>query len=491
MIILYNPRSSAGRKPILPMSLLAIAALLEGKHRYRIIDGNIVDDGLVSLRNAIRESSADILGITVMPGPQLVEAVPVSKALKAEFPDLTIVWGGYFPTLHPDTCLESQFVDYLIRGHNEESFVSLIDSLRESSEPGGPSGLAWRDSVSGELRKMPLGYPPDLNSLPDFPYHTVDMERYMRPTFMGDRTISHHSSYGCPFMCNFCAVVNMVSGRYAAQDAEHTSAVVHRLVHDHGANAIEFYDNNFFVQESRIAEISERITPLDISWWGYGRVDTMLKFSDRTWKRMKASGLKMVFMGAETGSDETLKRMNKGGRQTTNQALEIAARMRHYGIVPEMSFVFGNPPDPASDIEQTIAFIKRLKNVNPATEIIFYLYSPVPLAGDLYSEAQAIGFQFPKTLDEWVSARWQEFAQHRSADLPWLDVALKKRLKNFQQVLHAAYPTITDASLSGARRQVLRLAGQWRYRLGFYHAPLELKALDRLFPYKRPETSGF
>ena len=81
MIILYNPRSSAGRKPILPMSLLALAALLEGKHRYRIIDGNIVDDGLVSLRNAIRESSADILGITVMPGPQLVEAVPVSKAL--------------------------------------------------------------------------------------------------------------------------------------------------------------------------------------------------------------------------------------------------------------------------------------------------------------------------------------------------------------------------------------------------------------------------
>lgn len=491
MIILYNPQSSAGKKPILPMSVLAIGALLEGKHKYRIIDGNIVGDGLQALRRAISESDADILGITVMPGPQLSEAVPISKALKSEFPQLTIVWGGYFPTLHPETCLESGYVDYLVRGHNEEAFIALIDAVRTTATPGYENGLAWRDFDSGEVHKLPLGHPPNLNVLPDFPYQTVEMERYMRPTFMGSRTISHHSSYGCPFMCNFCAVVNMVGGRYAAQDAAHTSAVVHRLVNEFGANAVEFYDNNFFVQESRIAEISERITPLDISWWGYGRVDTLLKFSDRTWKLMQASGLKMVFMGAETGSDATLKRMNKGGKQTTNQALEIAARMRNYGIVPEMSFVFGNPPDPASDIEQTIAFIKRLKRVNPAAEIIFYLYSPVPLAGDLYAEAQAIGFEFPKTLDEWVSAEWQEFAQHRSADLPWLDDTLKKRLKNFQQVLHAAYPTVTDTNLSGARRNILRLAGQWRYRLGIYGAPVELKALNRIFPYRRPETSGF
>lgn len=491
MIILYNPQSSAGRKAILPMSLLAVAALLEGRHRYRIIDGNIVDDGLTALEEAIVNDDVHILGITVMPGPQLSEAVPISKSLKEKFPDLTIVWGGYFPTLHPDVCLESGFVDYLVRAHNEESFVDLIEKIADEVTPRKLAGLAWNEAVSGESHKMPLGRPPNLNQLPDFPYHSVDMEKYMRPTFLGSRTISHHSSYGCPFMCNFCAVVNMVSGGYSAQDAQHTAAVVHQLVGDYGANAIEFYDNNFFVQECRVAEISERISPLNISWWGYGRIDTMLKFSARTWELMKSSGLKMVFMGAETGSDETLKRMNKGGKQTTHQALEIAERMRQYGIIPEMSFVFGNPPDPASDTHQTMGFIKRLKKVNPAIEVIFYLYSPVPLAGDLYQAAQAIGFEFPKSLDEWVSAEWQEFAQHRSADLPWIDAALKRRLKNFQLVLHAAYPTSTDPRLSGAGRLLLRLAGQWRYQLGFYSAPVELKALNRFFPYQRPETSGF
>ena len=43
MIILYNPVSSPGKKPVLPMSLLSLGAILEGRSDYRIIDGNLVD----------------------------------------------------------------------------------------------------------------------------------------------------------------------------------------------------------------------------------------------------------------------------------------------------------------------------------------------------------------------------------------------------------------------------------------------------------------
>ena len=41
MTILYNPVSSSGRKPVLPMALLALGALLEGDHDYVIVDGNL------------------------------------------------------------------------------------------------------------------------------------------------------------------------------------------------------------------------------------------------------------------------------------------------------------------------------------------------------------------------------------------------------------------------------------------------------------------
>ena len=126
MITLYNPQSSTARKPILPMSLLAVGAAIEGQHEYRIVDGNLVEDGYSALEETIIESGSELLGMTVMPGPQLAEAVPLSRRLKKRFPNLKIVWGGYFPTLHAPVVLQSDCVDYVIRGHNALSANVLL-----------------------------------------------------------------------------------------------------------------------------------------------------------------------------------------------------------------------------------------------------------------------------------------------------------------------------------------------------------------------------
>jgi tRNA A37 methylthiotransferase MiaB len=317
------------------------------------------------------------------------------------------------------------------------------------------------------------------------------MEAYVLKTFLGSRTLSHHASYGCPFTCNFCGVVNMVNGRYAAQSPETLERSVEILVNTYRANALQFYDNNFFVSESRSAEICERLAKYKISWWCYGRVDTMMKYSDRTWELMRDSGLKMVYVGAEAGSDAALERMNKGGKQTVELGLEIAGRMRAHGIVPEMSFVIGCPPDPDEDIERTFQFIRRVKTVNADAEIILYPYTPVPVEGQLYSDARALGFEFPKTIDEWSEERWIQYSERTTAALPWLSPATQRKIGDFQRVLHAAYPTSTDTSLYGARRALIRAAGMWRYKLRFYKGTIDLRLLNRLLPHKRPEITGF
>jgi anaerobic magnesium-protoporphyrin IX monomethyl ester cyclase len=56
MVILFNPRSSANRKPVLPMSLLAIGAVLEGEYAYTIVDGNLETDALGALDGHFRTS---------------------------------------------------------------------------------------------------------------------------------------------------------------------------------------------------------------------------------------------------------------------------------------------------------------------------------------------------------------------------------------------------------------------------------------------------
>jgi radical SAM superfamily enzyme YgiQ (UPF0313 family) len=527
-VILYNPVSNAQRKPVLPMSLLALGALLEGAYDYQIVDGNLQRDALGALDAAIRSTGARFLGVTVMPGPQLHDAVPLCRRLKELHPALTIIWGGYFPTQHYEACLRAPYVDYVVRGHGEVAFKQLLDALvagrpvddilgvvtrraeqtrdtrheTRDQEPAyfdvarsaQPHSIPLSPSLeSPSLALTPATMPliPRPDTLPDFPYHRVEMERYIRRTFMGARTLPHHSSYGCPFFCNFCAVVNMVNGRWLAQSAERTADTARLLAERYGADAIEFYDNNFFVHEARTREFAERIMDLKIAWWGEARIDTMLKYPERTWQLMRDSGLKMVFLGAESGSDATLERMNKGGTASTEKTLEIAARMREYGIVPEMSFVMGNPPDPEADARETIAFIRKVKRVNPATEVIMYLYTPVPLAGELYEQAKAEGFSFPQTLEEWISPDWQEFSQRRSTTMPWLKDPVRQRIRDFERVLNAFYPTSTDVRLTGARRLTLRAAAWWRYQLNFYRFPVELRALDRLISYQRPETAGF
>jgi anaerobic magnesium-protoporphyrin IX monomethyl ester cyclase len=473
------------------MSLLALGALLEGEQDYRIVDGNIEADAFAAVDRAIRETGADVLAVTVMPGPQLSDAVPLCRKLKGRHPGLSVVWGGYFPTQHWEACLRAPYVDYVVRGHGEEVFRALLDALRRGEDPTALEGLAYRDPQTREPVSNALAPIPDPDRLPDFPYHHIDPARYIRRTFLGDRTLPHHSSYGCPFQCNFCAVVNLVNGRWLPQSAERTARVARELVERWRVDAVEFYDNNFFVHEARTAEFAERIRDLSIAWWGEARIDTLLKYSPKSWRLMRDSGLRMVFLGAESGSDEVLRRMNKGGTASAEKTLEIAGRMAEYGIVPEFSFVLGNPPDPEADARQTIEFIRRVKRLNPAAEVILYLYTPVPLAGELYEQAKAHGFRFPETLEEWTDPGWVEFSQRRSSHMPWLEDPLRRHIRDFERVLNAYYPTTTDIRLTGPRRALLRVLSAWRYNRGVYRFPLELRAAQRVFAYQRPETSGF
>jgi hypothetical protein len=199
----------------------------------------------------------------------------------------------------------------------------------------------------------------------------------------------------------------------------------------------------------------------------------------------------MVFSGAESSSEVVLARMNKGGKAAPRLAIDLAKRMRDFGVVPEFSFVLGSPPDPLEDLAQTFEFIRGIKRANPAVEIVMYTYTPVPADGSLYAEASKLGFAFPATLDEWASDDWRQLALRRGHGIPWLDGTLRRRIRNFERVLNAYYPTVTDQRLTPVRRALLRVISGWRYATRTYGAPYELRALQHFFHYQRPETTGF
>ncbi len=494
MIVLYNPKSTFSERVPLPLSILAVGSTLEGRYDYALIDGNLEPDPVARIRDLAARHPLRAIGFTVMPGPQLNNAVRDARALRLALPDVPIIWGGYFSSQHHGVVLRDGAADICVRGQGEETLPELLEVLEHGGDLSSVAGITYRDgdlAGGGRIVHTPNRDLVALDSLPDWPYHKLPVEKYLFSHYMGQRVGAHQTSYGCPFACNFCAIVEIVNRRWVGESPARVERIVRKQHEEWGADAIQFHDMDFFIKEDRVAEISERITPFGMRWWGLGRVDEMMRYKDKTWEAMRKSGLKMVFCGAEAGDEAVLERMNKGGKVSPDLTIELAKRMKSYGVVPEFSFVLGSPPDPLADIDNTIRFIRRVKEVNPATEVILYLYTPVPKDGFLFDEAQAAGFRFPETLDEWTDPNWGTFAMRRDPDNPWLNPKIKRRIRDFERVLNAYYPTTTDLSIQGLKRVVLRGLGAWRYKTRIYSYPIELRAFHRLFRYQRPETSGF
>src|SRR5215831_9921273 len=172
MIVLVNPKS-AKWKHRLPMSIMSLGAVLENRYPYEIVDGNFESDLEGKLVRTINETNAKYLGVTVMPGPQLLQAIPLTQSLKRRFPELRVIWGGYFPSLHADVVLQSGFVDFVIRGQGELSFHELVDALESNSSYDRIPGLSFpRDNEVVNNPKRPVTDP---NTLPPMPYHRVEM----------------------------------------------------------------------------------------------------------------------------------------------------------------------------------------------------------------------------------------------------------------------------------------------------------------------------
>ncbi|MBI3696652.1 MAG: B12-binding domain-containing radical SAM protein [Acidobacteria bacterium] len=490
MIFFLNPRAAKPKNRRFPLSILALAAVVEGREDYAIFDGNIDPDpwesiDRASIDQARRQKPAELLAVTVMPGPQMVAAIPVCRAFRERYPAAPIVWGGYFPSLYTDAALNAKYVDFVVRGQGEETFVELLAALRGKQDFSGIRGLSYKDRFGLHVHnpERPLRSPGDF---PWYPYHRLETAKYLLRTFLGSRTAVHQASIGCPFRCNFCGVVP-VFDREKMEPPERTAAILGHLKQQYGADAVQFYDNNFFLREDHTAELAERLAPLEMRWWCEGRIDTVLGYSDRTWEKLRRAGSAMIFFGAESGSDEVLRQMNKNLK--AEQTLALAARIRQFGIIPEFSFILGNPQDPERDTRRSIEFIRKIKRINPEAEIIVQHYIPTPQRDGMYGGIEG-QIQFPATLEEWATERWYNFTTRIDPHLPWLPERIRRRIDDFELVVNSRWPTVQDIYLRRWGRSLLQSLSAWRYALGIYGFPVELEWAHKIVNLRKPRLES-
>ncbi len=486
MIVLYNPKATRHRNRRFPLSVLSISAVLEGREDYAIVDGNLDPQADETLFSLLRERPVKLLAVSVMPGPQTRSAVHSCREVRRRYPQIPIAWGGYFPTNYTEAALNAPYVDFAVRGQGEDTLLELLKALRTRRGFGEIRGLSFKDE-NGVHRHNPERALRPLDEFPRLPYHRIPAREYLLPTFLGRRTAVHQASIGCPYRCNFCGVVTFSGSREKMESPERTESILRYLAENYGVDAVQFYDNNFFLREDHARELADRLAPVNLRWWCEARADIMMRYSDATWEAIRRAGCAMIFFGVESGSNQTLKEMHKD--LCVEDTLALAARIRQFKIIPEFSVIFGNPRDPEGDTRECFRFVRKLKELNRDAEIVVEHYTPVPQREEMYGGVEK-QFQFPTTPDEWATDRWQRFATQKDPSTPWLGPRTKRLIDDFELVVSSRWPTVQDIRLPAWGRRLLQTLSAWRYRLGIYSAPWELKWAQWMIDLRKPKAES-
>jgi len=495
--LLINPTITSRNSARFPLSLLNLSAALDETGSSRIIDGNLDRDFVGEALRVLERERFDAVGVGVMGGPQVAPALAVSRAVRERFPGLPIVWGSYFPTLHPDATLAEPSVDYAVRGQGERTLSELVGSLIGN----GPAlheiaGLSWKGGsgvVHNPGRPFSRGNPPQV-----LPYGKLgDPRRYLARTYLGRHTVAHQAALGCRFRCTFCGVAAMFGGATALPPLARFEQELGHLKHTLGADSVQYFDHNFFDREDDMIPLLEIMARFELPWWCFARTDALLNLSPRAWQLVKKSRLRMAFMGAESPDGAMLKAIRKGTRP--DQTLAVAELCKRMGVIPELSFMVAPPANTEQQTEHTFEFIRELKRVNPDCEIIVYIYTPLPESSmhpkdrgkgrapmlfDVHGEPVV----FPETAEEWTQPQWVAYACH--ADAPWLTDRLRRRIRDFVTVLRCRFPTVQDLRSPSWAKRGLSAMATWRYSFRRYDRPWELDLANRMVRLRMPQVSG-
>jgi len=493
LVTLFMPRrleSAISTSQQMPLEFLALAGpLLEKGYRVEIIDANVQDDYGDLLSAASRKSIC--LGISCLFSHQIADGMRMAEKVREMNPSLPIVWGGWFPSVRPQLFLEEGVADLVVIGQGETTFLEVVEGLALNGVYEVP-GTASKSN--GKINLMPPRAITQLEDLPPMPYSLLDYETYYksdpRPIQISFwsmarrrmwpktdmRALWYLSSWGCPNNCGFCCSPGVTGRRWTGLSPERIVGELDQLTADNNVDTVLFIDPNFFTNRKRVFEFCHLKEEMNLGfvWQADACPDKVVKMSSSELENLSRSGCYCVFVGAESGSKETLEAMDKHHQPEDN---ELCAELlvKHH-IAPIVSYVIGTPGEGPEAIDKTIEQCRRIKAKNANAMIQIFYYLPLP-GSRFYEDSQKEGFTEPKGLDGWA-----EFSKyfHPAEDNPY------KRSSRFHAVDRTQDKRISQLNLfssiidlrwfeqkSGLIEDLFRITSIARLRHKFFFLPIE------------------
>jgi len=332
-----------------------------------------------SVSEFIQEFRPHIVGITANT-PQVKQAWRTARDIR-EVHDCAIVLGGPHVSVLPEESCEKPYVDVVVRGEGEETWIDVcnrLDSyLKDQPEFHSdafmhPENEVFKDcqgvtykTSDGQIHNT-LDRPSiaDLDSLPWPAYHFFKMERYtnLQPAtdhIDGARSFSIMTSRGCPYRCTFCSQ-SIMPIKWRSRSPESVLAEWRHLVEDFDAQEIGILDDSANIRIKRLEELAHLLieTKLNRVPWIFVNGIRANLASKELLSLLKNAGLKRTAFGVETGDIEIMKSIDKKiDMETIRQAFKNAKEINLETIG---FFIIGLPGDTRETMQRTIDFAIEL-----------------------------------------------------------------------------------------------------------------------------------
>jgi len=271
--------------------------------------------------------------------------------LKAE--KKTVGFIGPFSSALPDIFLKK--CDFVIIGEPEGAAYRISEGL-------SPKGIIRSEPVAN-LDDLPF---PKWELFPykNFSYFPALKEKPFLPVL---------ASRGCPFTCNYCPYPFAYS--WKERSAENVLNEIDFLVDRFGMKAMLFRDPIFSLNRQRTEAIASGIIRRKhrIKWACETRLD---KLDKDLLRLMRESGLRVLNVGIESGSEEVIRKASRKPVELAHQE-EMISFCDRLGIRVTAFYMSGMPDDTEESLTATLQYAKKL-NTHVAQ---FFIFTPFPGTG--------------------------------------------------------------------------------------------------------------
>ena len=352
--------------------------------------------GWDEIKRKIKNSKADLFGISSSFTPYHGEALKIAQIVKEWDRQKIVVMGGAHVSGDPEGVLKNAFVDYVVMGEGEIRFPLLIEKIEKKDFKEIPEmdGIGYRRD--GAIQINPLqNFIQGLDSLPHPARRYLDLDRYW---VRKKRSTMIITSRGCPHGCAYCSAHLVMGNSFRVRTPEAILTEMVECQKKYGIQIFDIEDDNFTFDQAR----AKKLMSLVIKDFGENRLElsamngvSFASLDEELLTLMKRAGFKTVNLSFVSTSPVIKEKM--GRPKPTDEFDKILEKAEQAGLHVIAYAILGMPGQTIEEMVDTLIYLMgRRVLIGPS------IYYPTP-GTPLFERCKRDGI-LPFHLSQWRSS---------------------------------------------------------------------------------------